>query len=109
MRPEGLSHVCGADITCADFVWETSRAIANELLVWFRETRELDARCYDEKTALHLAAEHGNVGVAEGLVGAGASLDLKCDVRETLAEVARRVWAGLVVAMRRSCARCSSG
>lgn len=94
MLPEGLSYVGGAEITRADFDWETNRAIANELLVWFRETGELDARCYDGKTALHLAAEHGNVGVAEELVRAGASLDLKCDARETPAEVARRVWAG---------------
>ena len=45
------------------------------------------------KTALHLAAEYGNVGVAEELVKAGVDKSLKCEMEETPADIARRVFA----------------
>ena len=45
------------------------------------------------KTALHLAAEYGNIGVAEELVKVGADKSLRCEMGETPADIARRVFA----------------
>ena len=93
--PHGLAYAgSGEALTRGDFDWETNRAIVHELLEWFRELWQLDLRCQMQgKTALHLAAEYGNVGVAEELVKAGADKSLRCEMEETPAEIAKRVFA----------------
>ncbi len=93
--PYGLAYAgSGEALTCEDFDWETNRAIVHELLEWFREPGQLDLRCQMQgRTALHLAAEYGNVGVAEELVKAGADKSLRCEMEETPADSARRVFA----------------
>lgn len=71
-----------------------NRAIVHELLEWFREPGQLDLRCQMQgKTALHLAAEYGNVGVAEELIKADADNSFRCEMEETPADMARRVFA----------------
>lgn len=93
--PHGLSYAgSGEALTREDFDWETNRAIVHELLEWFREPDQLDLSFQMQgKTALHLAAEYGNVGVAEELVKTGADKSLRCETEETPADVARRVFA----------------
>jgi ankyrin repeat protein len=93
--PYGLVYVgSGEALTRGDFDWETNRAIVHELLEWFREPGQLDLRCQMQgKTALHLAAEYGNIGVAEELVKVGADKSLRCEMGETPADIARRVFA----------------
>lgn len=93
--PHGLSYAGSGDaLTREDIDWETNRAIVHELLEWFREPDQLDLSCQMQgKTALHLAAEYGNVGVAEELVKTGADKGLRCEMEETPADIARRVFA----------------
>jgi len=90
--PDGLAYVGGGELARVDFDWETNRALVHELLIWFRDRDELDARCLQGKTALHFAAESGNAGVLEELVRAGADVSLRCEAGETAADVARRAW-----------------
>ena len=92
--PHGLSYAqSGAPLTREDFDWETNRAIAHELLEWFCQPSQLDLKSQLQgKTALHLAAEFGNYGVAEELVKLGADKTIKCDTGESPAEIARRVF-----------------
>jgi ankyrin repeat protein len=91
--PQGLRYTSGAPLSARDFDFETNRRIVHELLEWFGESEFLDERCgVDEKTALHLAAECGNVGVVEELVRAGADVAVRDGRGETAVEVARRVF-----------------
>jgi hypothetical protein len=90
--PDGFAYVGGGELAGVDFDWETNGAIFHELLTCFSDRNQLDARCLQGKTALHFAAEGGNAGVAEELVRAGADVNLRCEVGETAADVARRVW-----------------
>ena len=92
--PHGLSYAnSAAPLTREDFDWETNRAIAHELLEWFCQPRQLDMKSrLQGKTALHLAAEFGNYGVAEELVKSGADKSIKCETGESPAEIARRVF-----------------
>ena len=93
--PCGLVYApSGEALTRGDFDWETNRAIVHELLEWFREPEQLDLRCQMQgKTALHLAAEYGNVGVVEELVKAGADKSLRYEMEETPADIAKRMFA----------------
>lgn len=93
MVPDGFTYVGGGELNRADFDWETNCAIAQELRTWFTEPDELNAQCLQGKTALHLAAERGNALVVEELVRAGASLEVRCEVGERPADIARR-WFG---------------
>jgi hypothetical protein len=54
------------------------------------------------KTALHLAAESGNVSVAEELVKAGTDKSLRCEMEETPADIARRVFAQKEILSKRA-------
>lgn len=93
--PAGLSYVGGGAVGRDAFDWETNLIIAGELLQWFRAPGQLDQRCgWQQKTALHLAAERGNVGVVEKLVLAGASKELRSEGGKTASELARETWAG---------------
>lgn len=60
-------------------------------MTWFTSPEELDARCFQGKTALHLATERGNLFVVEELVRAGASLDVRCDAGERPEDVVGRL------------------
>ena len=93
--PHGFTYNgSGEALMREDFDWETNRAIVHELLEWFQEPEQLNAICQIQgKTALHLAAEYGNAGVVEELVKAGADINLRCEMRETPADTARRVFA----------------
>lgn len=93
--PHGLVYAgSGEALAPGDFDWETNRAVVHELLEWFHEPGQLDLRCQMQgKTALHLAAEYGNVGVAEELVKAGADKSVRCETEETPADIARRMFA----------------
>jgi ankyrin repeat protein len=102
MVPNGLTYVGGTPLLREDFDWETNGAIALELCAGFAKPEQLNMRCKIEgKTALHLAAENGNLGVARELVNGGADKTIKCEQGETPADVARRVskdhpmWANL--------------
>ncbi|KAI1413517.1 ankyrin [Hypoxylon sp. FL1857] len=93
--PEGLSYVSGGAVARDDFDWDTNRALVRELLEWFPGPEELNAPCgIERKTALHLAAEHGNVGFVEELVRAKADRMAKSEAGETAAEISKRVWSG---------------
>ncbi|KAI2465957.1 ankyrin [Annulohypoxylon bovei var. microspora] len=93
--PEGLSYAGGGAVSRADFDWDAHLVLVRELLEWFRGPERLDARCrVGAKTALHLAAEYGNVGVVKELVRARADPMVRCEAGETAAEIARRVWGG---------------
>jgi ankyrin repeat protein len=81
--PDGFSYAGGGSLNRNVFDWETNRATAHELIVWFAGKEELNARCSQGKTALHLAKERGNLGVLEELVRAGACLDEPCDMDKT--------------------------
>lgn len=99
MVPAGFTYIGGgvepAELERSDFDWETNGVVAGELLQWFQEPELVDRRSgLQGKTALHLAAEHGNVRVVEKLVRAGASKELRCDLGETAANTARRAWSG---------------
>jgi ankyrin repeat protein len=90
--PDGFAYVGGGELERVDFDWETNGTIVHELLTCFCDRDELNARCLQGKTALHLAAEGGNAGVVEELVRAGADVNLRCETGQTAADVARRVW-----------------
>jgi hypothetical protein len=79
--PDGFAHVGGGELERVDFEWETNGAIVHELLTCFCDRDELNARCLQGKTALHLAVEGGNAGVVEELVRAGRDVDLRCEMR----------------------------
>ncbi|KAI0114197.1 ankyrin [Hypoxylon sp. NC0597] len=93
--PEGFNYASGGAVARADFDWDTNRALVRQLLEWFQGPEKLDARCGSEgKAALHLAAEHGNFGVVEELVRAGADKLVRSEAGETAGEIAKRVWSG---------------
>lgn len=81
------------------FDWDTNSAIAEELLRHFCEQNMLDQRGsskWGRVTALHIAAENGNVAVVEALVRVGASRELRYDDGETAREKARKKWSSVV-------------
>ena len=82
----------GGELERVEFDWETNGTIVHELLTCFCDRDELNSRCLQGKTALHLAVEGGNAGVVEELVRAGADVNLRCETGETPADVARKVW-----------------
>ncbi|KAI1459630.1 ankyrin [Annulohypoxylon moriforme] len=100
--PEGLKYIgSGEAVSRVDFDWDTHLLIFRELLDWFQGSERLDARCkmgtgagvgVGGRTALHLAAECGNVGVVKELVRARADPMVRCEAGETAADVAKRVW-----------------
>lgn len=95
--PHGLVYAgSGEPLSAEDFDWNTNQTIAAELLLWSREfaPRQLDRKCRIQgKTALHLAAEYGNVGVVEELIKAGADQSLLSEEGETAVDMAKRVFA----------------
>jgi ankyrin repeat protein len=93
MVPNGLVYVGGAPLLRENFDWETNSAISLELRTGFAKPEQLNMQCKIEgKTALHLAAENGNLGVVTELVNAGADKTIRCEQGEAPADVARRVW-----------------
>ncbi|KAI0886549.1 ankyrin [Annulohypoxylon maeteangense] len=95
--PADLSYVGGGTLSRVDFDWDTHLLLVRELLDWFQGPEKLDARTLvgaGSKTALHLAAEYGNVGVVKELVRAKADLLVRCEAGETALDIAKRVWGG---------------
>lgn len=95
IRYEGDENEVGQ----GDFDWDTNSAIAEELLRHFCEQNMLDQRGsweWGRVTALHIAAENGNVGMVEALVRAGAPKELRCDDGEMAREKARKKWSSVV-------------
>jgi ankyrin repeat protein len=92
--PHGISYISGGALSVAEFGWETSWAICHELLEWAKDTDQLNTRCeVHGKTALHYAAEYGNVGVAKELTDAGIDRSILCNGGQTAAEIARAKWS----------------
>ena len=79
-------------LSAADFDTETNRSIAHEVLDYFTAPQHLEARCTRGRTALHVAAAGGNVGVARELVSAGARRDALDGEGRTAGEIARHVF-----------------
>jgi len=68
----------GGELERVEFDWETNGTIVHELLTYFCDRDELNARCLQGKMDLNLAA--------------GADVNLRCETGETPADVARKVW-----------------
>jgi hypothetical protein len=92
LESDGSVYFGGGELERVEFDWETNGTIVHELLTYFCDRDELNARCLQGKMDLNLAAEFGNSGVVEELVRAGADVNLRCETGETPADVARKVW-----------------
>ncbi|KAI0895279.1 ankyrin repeat-containing domain protein [Annulohypoxylon nitens] len=98
--PSGLTYAgSGEAVSREDFDCDTHLLLFRELLEWFAGPEKVDARCkagngIGMRTALHFAAEYGNVGVVRELVRAKADTTMRCENGETAAEIAKRVWGG---------------
>ena len=71
---------------------DTNSDIMHELLLHWPASEELNATCHIRgNTALHLAAEFGNVGAIESLLKAGADATIMNEDGETSLQVAERL------------------
>ena len=78
-----------------EFDFNTNDEIMRELLLKWKNTKELNAKCLiNGNTALHLAVISGNVGAVEVLLQAGADGDLPNDDKVSSKTLAREMKVG---------------
>lgn len=79
-----------------------NRSICHTVLETLHDTTHVDARCsIGDKTALHLAVEHGKAELVEELVKGGADCNIRDAAGQTAADCARTVFAQDAEMMKR--------
>ena len=87
-----VRKVDGEEVAANEFDMDTSSDVMYELLLEWRMSEELDARCgIRRRTALHLAVEAENLGAVNLLVEAGANSGIEDDDGETAVQLAERL------------------